>query len=64
MPQDEQYILLHLLKAITTPNAAKFNTDFPAQGKRITPELTRAEHKAFNVREQGNDESHDVEASG
>jgi hypothetical protein len=29
-----------------------------------TPELTRAEHKAFNLREQDDDESHAIEASG
>jgi hypothetical protein len=29
-----------------------------------TPELTRAEHKAFNTKEPSNDESHAPEASG
>jgi hypothetical protein len=32
--------------------------------ERLTPELTRAEHKASNVMEQDNDEKHAIEASG
>jgi hypothetical protein len=36
----------------------------PEEGSHLTPELTRAEHKASNVREQFNDESHAIEASG
>jgi hypothetical protein len=30
----------------------------------ITPELTRTEHRAFNLREQDNHESHAIKASG
>jgi hypothetical protein len=29
-----------------------------------TPELTRAEHKAFNMREQDNDEGNAIKAAG
>jgi hypothetical protein len=31
---------------------------------RLTPELTRAEHEAFNAREQENDERDTIEAPG
>ncbi|PYR23821.1 MAG: hypothetical protein DMF98_17600, partial [Acidobacteria bacterium] len=38
--QDEQYILFYLLKAITIPNPAKFDSDFSAKGQFPPSELT------------------------
>jgi hypothetical protein len=40
----------YLLKATTIPAAAKFDSDFSAQGKRVTLESTRRQHSAFKLR--------------
>jgi hypothetical protein len=50
----------HWTKRITIIGDYKSLTN--AKGR--TPELTRAEHKPFDMREQDNDERNAIEASG
>jgi hypothetical protein len=46
------------------PNAAKFNSDFSAKGKRLTPELTRAERSHSTFAAMKHHEKNAIEASG
>jgi hypothetical protein len=48
----------------TSLNEHQHARSFRSTSARLTPELTRAEHIASNMKEQDNDESHAIEASG
>jgi len=53
-----------LLNAITKRNAAKFNNDSSATGKRLTPEITRAERRQSTFGARKHHEKNAIEASG